>query len=135
METARPPVLLVDDEDMIVELLEENLHDAGYTVVSVRSGAHAIEMMDAPDANYRALVTDINLGPGDVDGWHVAHHARELWPQIPVVYMSAAAAAEWAANGVPNSTLIQKPFAPAQVVTAISQLLNISTMPPTTDEI
>jgi len=33
---------------------------------------------------------------------------------------------EWASKGVPNSLLLVKPFAPAQIVTAISQLLNAS---------
>jgi hypothetical protein len=37
---------------------------------------------------------------------------------------------QWASQGVPNSILLTKPFAPAQLVTAISQLLN--TGPPTT---
>jgi hypothetical protein len=40
--------------------------------------------------------------------------------------MTAAGAHEWSAHGVPNSTLVQKPFAPAQIVTAISALLNVT---------
>ena len=44
--------------------------------------------------------------------------------RFPVVYMTGAAADEWASQGVPNSILLQKPFAPAQLVTAVSQLLN-----------
>jgi CheY-like chemotaxis protein len=61
-------------------------------------------------------------------GWEIAKRARELHPEIPVVYVTGAAAAEWSSKGVPNSLIIQKPFAPAQVVTAVSQLLNA---PPT----
>ena len=38
--------------------------------------------------------------------------------------MTGAAADEWASKGVPNSILLQKPFAPAQLVTAVSNLLN-----------
>jgi hypothetical protein len=40
--------------------------------------------------------------------------------------MTGAAAADWSANGVPKSILLNKPFAPAQIVTAVSQLLNAS---------
>jgi hypothetical protein len=43
--------------------------------------------------------------------------------------MTAASADKWAANGVPSSILLTKPFAPAQLVTAVSQLLNAG--PPT----
>lgn len=31
---------------------------------------------------------------------------------------------DWSANGVPNSVLITKPFVAAQIITALSQLLN-----------
>ena len=43
---------------------------------------------------------------------------------IRVVYMTAASAGEWTANGVPLSVLLIKPFAPAQIVSAVSNLLN-----------
>lgn len=43
-----------------------------------------------------------------------------------VIYMTGTHGEEWASKGVPNSVLLVKPFAPAQIVTAISQLLNAS---------
>ena len=57
-------------------------------------------------------------------GWEVAKQAREIDPAFPIVYMTGAAADDWASHGVPNSILLVKPFAPAQLVTAVSQLLN-----------
>jgi CheY-like chemotaxis protein len=74
-------------------------------------------------------VTDINL-KGKMDGWEVAQNAREIEPDFPVVYMSGAAAADWTSKGVPHSITLRKPFAPAQLLTAISNLLNAAT--PTT---
>ena len=74
-------------------------------------------------ASYRALVTDINL-PDRIDGWEIARLAREMIATLPVVYMTGAAGDEWASKGVPESILLTKPFAPAQLVTAVSQLLN-----------
>jgi hypothetical protein len=50
--------------------------------------------------------------------------ARQLNPEIPIVYTTAGRAHEWPSSGVPSSLLVQKPFAPAQLVTAVSQLLN-----------
>jgi DNA-binding response OmpR family regulator len=61
---------------------------------------------------------------GRIDGWEIARAAREVDPAFPIVYMTGAAADEWASRGVPNSILLTKPFAPAQLVTAISNLLN-----------
>jgi DNA-binding response OmpR family regulator len=78
---------------------------------------------------YRALVTDISLR-GKIDGWEVAQQAREIDPEFPIVYISGKSAAEWPSKGVPNSIMLPKPFAPAQLVTAIANLLNRTT--PTT---
>ncbi len=72
---------------------------------------------------YRALITDINLN-GDLVGWDVATRARELSPGLPVIYMTGAAGDQWTSRGVPQSILLTKPFAPAQVVTGVAQLLN-----------
>ena len=62
-----------------------------------------------------------------MNGWQVAKAAREIDPAFPIVYMTGAAAGEWPSHGVPNSILLAKPFAPAQLVTAVSQLLNAGT--------
>ena len=71
----------------------------------------------------RSLLTDVTLRPGKPTGWGVAKRARELNPGLPVVLTGGSANGR-RARGVPNSVLITKPFAPAQVVTALSQLSN-----------
>jgi DNA-binding NtrC family response regulator len=85
-----------------------------------------VTLLKGHKGKYRALVTDINL-QGKMDGREVAQHAREIDPAFPVVYMSGAAAADWASKGVPNSIMLSKPFAPAQLLTAVSNLLNSGT--------
>ncbi|WP_249138241.1 response regulator [Phenylobacterium montanum] len=116
-------VLLVDDEPMIQELVEVALDDAGFAVVSASSGSEALARFEADAVTFDAVVTDINLGIGP-DGWDVARRSRQGNPQIPVVYISGASAAEWPNQGVPRSIMIQKPFAPAQIVMAVATLLN-----------
>ena len=74
-----------------------------------------------------ALVTDVNL-PGDLNGWEVARRIRKKEPSFPVIYMTTFTE-DWASQGVPNSVLIPKPYAPVQLVTAVSNLLNIGTPP------
>jgi DNA-binding response OmpR family regulator len=123
-------VLVVEDEQLLREMVEPALADAGYSVLLAHNGSEALKYLEereSEEAPLRALVTDVQLGPGP-SGWEIAKRARELHPEIPVVYVTGAAAAEWSSKGVPNSLIIQKPFAPAQVVTAVSQLLNA---PPT----
>ncbi len=117
-------VLVVDDEDLILQLVEDALKDGGFAVDAADGSERAMAMLDQKHAQYRAIVTDVNLGGAKPTGWEVARHARELSPDIPVVYVTGDSGGDWTANGVPNSVLITKPFAPAQVVTAVSQLLN-----------
>jgi len=54
---------------------------------------------------------------------------READPTFPVIYMTGATADQWASQGVPGSILLEKPFAPAQLITAISRLLNVGSPP------
>jgi DNA-binding response OmpR family regulator len=116
-------LLLVEDEALILHTLEDVLTDAGFKVVTAIDGAEAIVALDNKDHALAGLITDIRIGDG-INGWDVARHARELAPSFPVVYMSGDSVADWPAHGVPNSAILQKPFASAQMVTAISHLLN-----------
>jgi|SRR4051794_22815083 DNA-binding response OmpR family regulator len=116
-------LLLVEDEEGIVFLLEETLRDAGFELEVAKSGSEALTILEAETKTLCGVITDINLGEGP-DGWQVARHARELSSQIPVVYMSGGSGHEWTSHGVPNSTMVSKPFAPAQIITAISAQLN-----------
>ena len=121
-------ILVVEDDPLIQTIVEDALTDGGFQVAIASWGETAVELLDASDVKYRALVTDINLGRGKMDGWEVARRAREINPQFSVVYMTGDSAAEWDSKGVPNSILLTKPFAPAQLVTALSQLLNGGTV-------
>lgn len=116
-------ILLVEDEDLIQTLLEDAMTEAGYTLVIAKTGTEALAELDSDAKRFRAVMTDIRLGDGP-DGWDVARHARELVPEMPVVYMSGDSGADWASKGVPLSVMVPKPFAVAQIITAISTLLN-----------
>jgi CheY-like chemotaxis protein len=119
-------ILVVEDDQLVQSVVEDCLSEGGFEAVISSSGENAVELLDAAEGKYRALVTDIDLRPGKLDGWHVARHAREIDPDFPVVYMTGAEADDWASRGVPNSIMLAKPFAPAQLITAVSQLLNAS---------
>nr|WP_249156761.1 response regulator [Bradyrhizobium sp. KB893862 SZCCT0404] len=121
-------ILVVEDDFLIQNLVEVALAEGGFENEIVASGEKAIALLQDEPTKYRALLTDINLN-GQLTGWDVAKRARELNPEMPVIYMTGAAADEWPSHGVPNSILLNKPFAPAQVVTAVSQLIN-QTPPP-----
>jgi DNA-binding NtrC family response regulator len=121
-------VLIAENEAEIRNVLQASFEDGGFAVVLASSGEEAMAAMDSKRERVRALVTDINFG-SKATGWDVARHAREINPELPVVYVTGAAGHDWASLGVPNSVLIAKPFATAQVLTAVSQLLNVGNTP------
>ncbi len=123
-----PSILVVEDDVLIQGLVEDTLKDGGFESAIAASGEEAVTLLKGNNGKYRALVTDINLR-GKMDGWEIAQHAREIESDFPVVYMSGAAAADWTSKGVPNSIMLTKPFAPAQLLTAVSNLLNSGTPP------
>jgi len=114
-------VLLAEDDGDVAAVMQASLADAGYEVVTAVNGTTALAEIEADANRFRAVVTDIKLGPGP-DGWQVARCVRELVPNMPVVYMTGDSSHEWASMGVPGSIILTKPFAPAQLVTAISTL-------------
>jgi CheY-like chemotaxis protein len=116
-------LLLVEDEPLIGMNLAESLREGGYSVHHAISGAEAVAMLETKEAAVSGIVTDVQLGPGP-DGWDVARRARELIAHIPIIYMTGDSAGEHTAQGVPDSVMVQKPFAVVQIITAMSMLLN-----------
>jgi DNA-binding response OmpR family regulator len=123
-----PLILVIEDEYLLQADLEQALTDGGFACQAVYSGEEALRLfMTVPKGHYKGLVTDVSL-TGRVNGWDVARRLRQKDPLLPIVYVTGHGA-EWASQGVPQSILIDKPFATMQLVTALSTLLNVGTPP------
>jgi DNA-binding response OmpR family regulator len=116
-------ILLVEDDQLLMLDAEEALVAEGFAVVAIGNGTQALAELDKDAGRFDAVVSDIRLGDGPT-GWDIGHRARELVLTMPVVYMTADSAKAWASQGVPNSILIQKPFVQAQLILAVTTLLN-----------
>jgi DNA-binding response OmpR family regulator len=117
-------VLLIDDEPLVLDLLETALDDAGFAVVTASNDVEAFAAVEADGArNFAGVITDVNLRSART-GWDIARRARELCPTLPVLYVTGDSEQDWAAQGVPSSIVIPKPFAPVQVVVALATLIN-----------
>lgn len=126
-------VLIVEDDGLVSLAIEDLVAEAGFAHLATRSGDDAIAELERDAGRFSAILTDIRM-PGKSTGWDVARRAREICPTMPIIYMTGDSAAEWASYGVPNSVLLQKPFADAQLATALATLLNAqsqSPLPPT----
>jgi DNA-binding response OmpR family regulator len=114
-------VLVVEDDQPIQSLLEEALSERGFEALIASSGEEALTLLR--EGKYDLLALDIKLGQDGIRGWHVARRARALSPGLPVIYITGAAAEEWAVHGVTKSIILAKPFAPSQLINAISELM------------
>jgi CheY-like chemotaxis protein len=115
-------VLIVEDEPLILLGMQSALEDGGYEILTAANGTDALALLDLHAGDLAGLITDIRMGDGPT-GWDVARHARKLKSEIAVVYVSADCVDDWPVEGLPNSVAIRKPFAEAQLVTAISTLV------------
>jgi DNA-binding response OmpR family regulator len=120
-ESELPLILVIEDEYALQGFVEDALAEAGFATESFSSAEEALTLYQS--GKYKALVTDIAL-KATWNGWEGARQVREREPHLPVIYVTGAAADQWASRGVPGSILLSKPFAPAQLVTGVSQLIN-----------
>jgi CheY-like chemotaxis protein len=111
-------VLLVEDEELIRQIVADALEDAGFEVIEAATGEEALSRCKEHIAD--VLFTDIRL-PGEIDGWDVAEHCRQVDPQMPVVYATGHSLAEH--RPVSGSRFFQKPYRTATIIDAIRDLL------------
>ncbi len=105
-------VLLVEDEFLISEWVAESLSEQGFAVSTASNAADALRHLGSAPVD--VLFTDINL-PGSMDGIGLALRARELLPELPVVYASGRVNMLDPQMRVPGSIFVAKPYAPASV--------------------
>jgi DNA-binding response OmpR family regulator len=123
-DTNEPTILVVDDDASIQDVLVEALTEGGFLSRVASTGEEAIMQLNA--GKFRALIIDVGFGSDHVKGWAVARRARAFDPSIPVIYITGGSKDDWSVEGVPNSVLLSKPFAPVQLLTALAQLLTVS---------
>jgi DNA-binding response OmpR family regulator len=122
-------VLVVEDDAGLLALICEDLNKQGFACSCARTDREAYRLLGSQPA-FDAVVVDVNLGLGTT-GFDVARRARQVTPQIRVVYMSGDAnARHWMAFGVPSSDYISKPFPLDRLAGLLSHGPKPETQPP-----
>ncbi|HEU4389586.1 MAG TPA: sigma-54 dependent transcriptional regulator [Blastocatellia bacterium] len=85
MMITRQPILIVEDEPPMSELLSSFFSDRGYEVDVNGSGEEALQYLEA--RNYGLVITDIKL-PG-MSGLELLARINIDWPEVAVVMMTA----------------------------------------------
>jgi CheY-like chemotaxis protein len=120
MGNSKPHVLFVEDEVLVSALMSDVLEERGFSVHAVENGDAALEYLQS-GAQVDVLFTDINM-PGQIDGAELAKVARNLRPDLPVVYASGRYTAGDLMPMVPHSLFLAKPYDPIEACTLLNRL-------------
>jgi len=115
-------VLVVEDARSLRDLICEALTKFGCTVQSARDGQEALRMVKQRQTAIDLLLTDVVM-PG-MNGPALAKEVRLLCPGTKILYMTGYSGEFLRADMlIPGVSLIQKPFAPADLGRKISKML------------
>ena len=106
-------VLVVEDEFLLAENIAETLREHGFDVCTVANVGDALRHL-ASGCPCDVLFTDVDLHDR-LDGTALSRLARELRPQLPVVYASGAVASLDQLKAVPDASFVPKPYDPDEV--------------------
>ncbi len=121
--SAKHKILVVDDEPDAVELIEFNLKQAGYEVVTAADGAAALKQ--ARTALPSLIILDIMLP--EIDGFEVCRILRRdpATLHIPILMLTAKAAEIDRVLGLElgGDDYVTKPFSPRELVLRVKKIL------------
>lgn len=114
-------VLIADDEMIMRKFLAETMRRKKVDVDLANNGLEAIKMLEN-DPTYDLLITDIKM-PG-ADGVSVLKKAKELYPDMPVIIMTAYGTIENAVEAmkIGAEDYLLKPFSPDQIEMILKKL-------------
>jgi CheY-like chemotaxis protein len=117
-------ILVVDDEEAILELILDILRDEGYRATPAINGDVALVILEQ-DLPFQLLITDIAM-PGLLDGYALARKARELRPEMQIIYMTGfASMANVRSRGAPYGQTIIKPWNTQVLLGAVSSVIRV----------
>ena len=116
------PILIVDDEADLRDLLVEALQDQGYDAVGAEGGSQALERVHA--RHFPVIFTDLNM-PGGLSGLELLRAIHDEDPQAMGILMTGYATTESAIQALKRGAydFIQKPFKLAEIEAALERAL------------
>ncbi len=116
-------ILVVDDDPVTLTLVERVLRTGGFRVWTAGGAAEARRLLDELAGAVDLVLTDIAM-PGGL-GTDLARQIGSTQRWVRVLLMTSYSREDLESQGleVPESHLLQKPFAPAQLLSRIREAL------------
>jgi two-component system chemotaxis response regulator CheY len=102
----RLPILVVEDEPDIRQLVTEILESVGCDVLEASDGTEALSVLE----RHRVSLILLDMRMPVLDGWGFARAARQRGIDVPIVVMTAAENAKRWAREVGATDFVAKPF-------------------------
>lgn len=113
-------ILAVDDHETVIPVVRRMLKKLGYEVVATRSPREALAVLSDLDVAIALLLTDVRMP--ELSGLELAERARELRPELPIVFMSGYD--DFGGRPTPfGEPLLTKPFSLRNLVQTIEARL------------
>ena len=121
--TGAATVLLVEDEDAVRVFSARALRNKGYQVVEAKNGESALALLAESGKDFDLLITDVVMP--QMDGPTLARKARELLPDLKVIFISGYAEDRVREDlgGVEGSHFLPKPFSLKQLAGKVKDVL------------
>ena len=117
----RPLILVVEDETLVRMTLVDVLEDAGFKVIEAVHADEALQVLKAV-SGIDAVVTDVEMPRGSINGFELAQRVRTDRQEIGVLIASGRAAPK--PGDLPEGALfIGKPVHPETLVRLVRNLL------------
>lgn len=118
----RSPVLLVDDDDVLLDTLAQALESLPVEVVTAAGGPEALRLLQ--DRNFAVVVTDVVMK--DKNGFAVLEEARQRYPAGRVVMLTGHGSREVAVEAMQSGATyyIEKPVDLAELRTKVSKCID-----------
>lgn len=118
-------ILLVEDEAMVRAVAERALTRQGYQVFTATNGEEALEALEANEQEGRKidlLISDVVMPM--MDGPTLVGHARERYPDLPILFMSGYAEEQLRNSiNIERVSFLPKPFSVQQLCEAARDTL------------
>lgn len=117
-------ILVVEDEAVVRTLVTRALESSDYVVSSAPNGASALELLGALTEPVDLILTDLVMP--NMNGRQLASKVAELYPGVPVLFMSAYTGDEIQRRGLlmNGEAFVQKPFTLERLATAVRERLD-----------
>lgn len=121
MESSTGPILVIDDERDICELVQLTLEDLGFDVLLAHSGEDGLQLIRSRGNEIQLLLLDLAM-PG-LSGVGVLDRVKQEFPSVPVIIMSGYVTDKSEVAVLGASDVLQKPFLLSDIEDRVKSVL------------